>query len=64
MISQLSDWFPKPMIWAIIVKFDQIRNTGLFLVHLYFCERKVVPVQWRMIGYGTPMGVSFKVDSI
>ena len=24
MIFQLSDWFPKPMIWAIIVKFDQI----------------------------------------
>ena len=23
---QLSDWFPKPMIWAIIVKFDQIRK--------------------------------------
>ena len=26
MIFQLSDWFPKPMIWAIIVKFDQIRK--------------------------------------
>ena len=26
MISQLSDWFPRPMIWAIIVKFDQIRK--------------------------------------
>ena len=26
MISQLSDWFPKPMIWAIIVKFNQIRK--------------------------------------
>ena len=26
MIVQLSDWFPKPMIWAIIVKFDQIRK--------------------------------------
>ena len=25
-IFQLSDWFPKPMIWAIIVKFDQIRK--------------------------------------
>ena len=24
MIFQLSDWFPKPIIWAIIVKFDQI----------------------------------------
>ena len=24
MIFQLSDWFPKPMIWAIIIKFDQI----------------------------------------
>ena len=23
---QLSDWFPKPIIWAIIVKFDQIRK--------------------------------------
>ena len=23
-IFQLSDWFSKPMIWAIIVKFDQI----------------------------------------
>ena len=23
MIFQLSDWFPKPMIWAIIIKFDQ-----------------------------------------
>ena len=23
---QLSDWFPKPMIWAVIVKFDQIRK--------------------------------------
>ena len=23
MIFQFSDWFPKPMIWAIIVKFDQ-----------------------------------------
>ena len=28
MIFQLSDWFPKPMIWAIIVKFDQIRKNG------------------------------------
>ena len=27
MIFQISDWFPKPMIWAIIVKFDQIRKT-------------------------------------
>ena len=26
MIFQLSDWFPKPMIRAIIVKFDQIRK--------------------------------------
>ena len=26
MIFQLSDWFPKPMIWAIIVKFAQIRK--------------------------------------
>ena len=26
MIFQLSDWFPKPMIWAIIVKIDQIRK--------------------------------------
>ena len=26
MIFQLSDWFPKPMIWAIIVKFDQKRK--------------------------------------
>ena len=26
MIFHLSDWFPKPMIWAIIVKFDQIRK--------------------------------------
>ena len=26
MIFQLSDWFPKPMIGAIIVKFDQIRK--------------------------------------
>ena len=26
MIFQLSDWFPKPMIWAIIVTFDQIRK--------------------------------------
>ena len=26
MIFQLSDWFPKPMIWAIIIKFDQIRK--------------------------------------
>ena len=26
MIFQLSDWFPKPMISAIIVKFDQIRK--------------------------------------
>ena len=24
MIFQLSDWFPKAMIWAIIVKFHQI----------------------------------------
>ena len=23
MIFQLSDWFPKPIIWAIIIKFDQ-----------------------------------------
>ena len=23
MIFQLSNWFPKPMIWAIIIKFDQ-----------------------------------------
>ena len=26
MIFQLSDWFPRPIIWAIIVKFDQIRK--------------------------------------
>ena len=26
MIFQLSDGFPKPIIWAIIVKFDQIRK--------------------------------------
>ena len=26
MIFQLSDWFPKLMIWAIIIKFDQIRK--------------------------------------
>ena len=26
MSFQLSDWFPKPIIWAIIVKFDQIRK--------------------------------------
>ena len=26
MIFQLSDWYPKPMIWAIIIKFDQIRK--------------------------------------
>ena len=26
MTFQLSDWFPKPMIWAIIIKFDQIRK--------------------------------------
>ena len=26
MIFQLSDWFPNPMIWAIIIKFDQIRK--------------------------------------
>ena len=28
MIFQLSDWFPKPMISAIIVKFDQIRKNS------------------------------------
>ena len=26
MIFQLSDWFPKPIIWTIIVTFDQIRK--------------------------------------
>ena len=26
MIFQLSDWFPKSMIWAIIVKFAQVRK--------------------------------------
>ena len=26
MIFQLYDWFPKPMKWAIIIKFDQIRK--------------------------------------
>ena len=26
MIFQLSDWLPKPMIWVIIVRFDQIRK--------------------------------------
>ena len=26
MIFQLSDWFPKPMIWAIIAKFDQVKK--------------------------------------
>ena len=26
MIFQLFDWFPKPIIWAIMVKFDQIRK--------------------------------------
>ena len=26
MIFQLFDWFPEPMIWAIINKFDQIRK--------------------------------------
>ena len=25
-IFQLSDWYPKPIRWAIIVKFDQIRK--------------------------------------
>ena len=28
MIFQLSDCFPKPMIWAIIVTFDQIRKNS------------------------------------
>ena len=28
MIFQLSDWFPKPIMCAIIVKFDQIRKNG------------------------------------
>ena len=39
-------------------------QTDLFLVHLFFCERKAVPVQWRsdvnkclVIGHGTLMGV-------
>ena len=52
---------------AYVTAFSQ---TDLFLVHLFFCERKTVPVQWRgdvnqclVIGYGTPTGVSFKVDS-
>ena len=26
MIFQLSDWFPKPTIWAMLLKFDQIRK--------------------------------------
>ena len=26
MIFQLFDWFPKSTIWAIIIKFDQIRK--------------------------------------
>ena len=29
MIFQLSDWFPKPMISAIIAKFDQIRKNWI-----------------------------------
>ena len=28
MIFQVSDWFPKPMISAIIIKFDQITKNG------------------------------------
>ena len=31
MIFQLSDWFPKPIIWAIIVKFDQKKLMANFL---------------------------------
>ena len=42
MIFQLSDWFPKPMIWAIIVKFDQIKKKLManFLVLKIFGGRK------------------------
>ena len=43
MIFQLSDWFPKPIIWAIIVKFDQIRKTdGEFLVLKFWRSEKIV----------------------
>ena len=48
--------------YAYVTAFLQ---TDLFLVHLFFCERKAVPVQWRsdineffVIGQGTPTGVS------
>ena len=41
MIFQLSDWFPKPIIWAIIVKFDQ-KTDGEFLVLKFWRSEKIV----------------------
>jgi len=38
MIFQLSDWFRKPIIWAIIVKFDQIRKNWWRISHAEILE--------------------------
>ena len=50
MIFQLSDWFLKPMIWAIIVKFDQIRKNwwriscaeSLEVVKIFFATSSIL----------------------
>ena len=43
MILQLSDWFPKPMIWAIIVKFDQFEEKLManFLCWNFVVRKKI-----------------------
>ena len=54
MIFQLSDWFPKPMIWAIIVKFDQIRKNWwriscaeiLEVRKIFFAASSVKKMSW------------------
>ena len=66
-------WKQEPMSRSLQLPYKAyvtaLLQTDLFLVHLVYCERKAVPVQWRsdvnlcpVIGYGTPPGVSFKVD--
>ena len=41
MIFQLSDWFPKPMIWAIIIKFDQIRKNWISCAEIFGGQKKI-----------------------
>ena len=44
MIFHLSDWFPKPIIWAIIVKFDQIRKNWwrISYAEIFYIYTKII----------------------